>query len=407
MEVQRSSNIDFLKRAQDTDFIKVITGARRCGKSTLLRQFQTALVDSGVSPEQIISINLEELEFREIATYLDLYDHIVSRLQSDAMSYVFIDEVQMIDSFEKAVDSLYVKNNVDIYVTGSNSKMLSSEIATLLTGRYIECKVLPLSFSEYMQLHVDENPQQVFLEYAEFGGFPGVAVQQDELVSDRVLESIFKTSIIKDVLDKMPNIDQRKLQQVVEFVFNNVGNITSPNRIANAMTSKGESISNHSVSAYLSLLEDNFTLYPASRYDIRGKQLLETQQKFYLVDVGLRRVTTSREPFQDRGHALENIVYLELLRRFPKVWIGKIDNNEVDFMVTDRDRNTQYYQVALTALDEATLARELKPLQRINDAFPRWLITSDNIRATNYDGIRHINVVDWLLDGYPTQIGTN
>ncbi|MDR0837485.1 MAG: ATP-binding protein [Propionibacteriaceae bacterium] len=399
MEVKRSSNIDFLRRAQDTDFIKVITGARRCGKSTLLRQFQTALVESGVAPEQIISINLEELEFREIATYLDLYDHIVSRLKPDAMNYVFIDEVQMIDSFEKAVDSLYVKDNVDIYVTGSNSKMLSSEIATLLTGRYIECKVLPLSFAEYMQLHVDENPQQVFLEYAEFGGFPGVAVQQDELISDRVLESIFNSSIIKDVLDKMPNIDQRKLHQVVEFVFNNVGNITSPNKIANAMTSRGESISNHSVSAYLALLEDNFTLYPASQYDIRGTQLLETQQKFYLVDVGLRRVTTSRDPFQDRGHALENIVYLELLRRFPKVWIGKIDNNEVDFMVTDRDRNTQYYQVALTALDETTLARELKPLQRINDAFPRWLITSDNIRTTNYDGIRHINVVDWLLDG--------
>ncbi|GHT80944.1 ATPase [Actinomycetota bacterium] len=395
-EVLREQYLEKLRIAKDTDFIKVITGARRCGKSTLLRQFQEEIARDDADSVNIISLNLEEVEFDFINNYNDLYYFIKDKMSNSKQNFIFIDEIQGVKEFERAVDSLYVKKNVDLYITGSNSKMLSSELATLLTGRYIEIEMLPLSFSEYLEIGTGELPK-LFEQFLEFGGFPAVAMQNSEDLKDLALRSLYATSIIKDIETRMPQLEINKLERFVDFIFNNIGNTVSALNVANTMTTNGDKISDKTIGGYLTELSNCFILYPAERYDIKGKRLLRNSKKYYLVDQGIRRATKSRAPRADLGHALENVVFLELKRRFDRVWIGKVDDNEVDFAVSDNDGNVQYIQVAYSAMDENTMARELKPFKKIRDNQQKILLSLDINRPQNYDGIRHINVIDWLL----------
>ncbi|GHT82245.1 ATPase [Actinomycetota bacterium] len=395
-EINRELYLEKLRLAKDIDFIKVITGARRCGKSTLLGQFQRELLVDGVNRANIISLNLEKIEFSFIKSFEDLYYYVKDRIIDGDTNYIFIDEVQEIEEFERAVDSLFTLDNVDLYITGSNSKMLSSEIATLLTGRYIEIQMLPFSFAEYVQLR-QEKPDDIFEQFLEFGGFPAVANQGSIELMDFSIQSLYETSIIKDINQRMPHLEIQKLERVADFIFNNIGSTISANNIANTLTSNKEPIADKSISSYLSILSDSYILYPAERYDIKGKKLLKNLKKYYLVDQGLRRATRSRIPKADLGHGLENVVFLELRRRFSRVWVGKANENEVDFTVSDNDGNVQYIQVSYYTMDENTMKRELAPLQKIRDNQPKILLSLDVKRPKNYDGIRHINAIDWLM----------
>jgi predicted AAA+ superfamily ATPase len=404
MEILRERYLQELDEMLGLDFIKVITGARRVGKSTLLRQFMDRLKRSSAKDINIVYVNLDDTQFHEIKDADDLYNHIVKQCRSGLQNYIFIDEIQNVNSFEKALESLYIQPNIELFITGSNSKMLSSEIATILSGRQIELHILPFSFSEVCEIdyNSDKSKSDIFNDYLEFGGFPGVnsARRSNEKVADKALDSIYSATVIKDIVERSDHIDKLKLERLTDFAMNNIGNLTSIKKISDTLTSNGEGISNHSVSDYLQRLTDSYIFYPAVQFDLRGKKLLKTNKKYYLVDTGLRRSARSRAPRADLGHALENVVFLELKRRFSRVWIGKLDENEVDFTVSDNDGNIQYIQVAYYAMDENTMTRELKPLLKIRDNHRKILLSLDVIRPQNYDGIQHINVIDWLLDSW-------
>ena len=386
--------IDF----KDKRLIKIITGVRRCGKSTLLELYKEYLLQNGVSENQIISINFEDVDFEFISDYTKLHDYVKERLLPDIMTYVFLDEVQHVKSYEKAVDSLYIKKNVDVYVTGSNAYLLSGEYATLLSGRYVEIKMLPLSFKEYVSaLKNDIHTPKKYEKYLTNSSFPYALELKKQKDIKMYLEGIYNSVILKDIVERKKISDVSSLRLITKFMFDNIGNLCSTKKIADYMVSSGNKISVNTVDNYLDGLTNSFILYKASRYDIKGKQYLKSGEKYYFVDIGLRHFLIGSKKF-DMGRALENTVYLELLRRGYEVYIGKVGNNEVDFIAINGN-GERYYQVALTVRDETTKERELKPLNSINDHNPKYLLTMDDDPETSHNGIKQINVLDWLLGG--------
>lgn len=393
--IERTIYLNQLLRLQNKNIIKVVTGIRRCGKSTLLIAFQQYLQQHGVDAKQIIAVNLESGDFRHLLSAEKLYDYIEPLLQTGKQNYVFLDEIQNVPDFQRAVDWLYAKENVDLYITGSNAFLLSGELATLISGRYIEIKMLPLSFKEYTTAFPDNNNlPQLYAQYLLNSSFPGALEFTNRQDILNYLEGIYNTILIKDVATRKKISDIAVLQRVVEFMYDNIGNLCSPTKIANTMTSGGYKISVPTVDNYLQALTDSFVLYKARRYDIKGKERLKSGAKYYAVDIGLRYFLLGSRN-NDVGHILENIVYLELLRRGYEVYVGKNGNTEVDFLAI-RDGEQEYYQVSQSVLDENTLKRELKPLQDIRDQYPKYLLTMDYLPMGNFEGIRQLNVFDWL-----------
>nr|WP_270260284.1 ATP-binding protein [Ruminococcus bromii] len=404
--VQRKEYLEKLIEWKDDDVIKVVTGIRRCGKSTLLMQYQDYLKSIGIEENQIIAVNFEELEYEELCDYKKLYAYIKDRLVADKITYIFLDEIQKVPSFEKVVDSLYVKPNIDIYITGSNAYMLSGDLATLLTGRYVEISMLPLSFSEYMQLS-DKDKESAFADYIKYGGLPLVATMDrtDDKV-DTYLEGIYNTVIVKDIEDRQKrqesNSDKRKindiplLKTITKYLSSVIGSPVSLRGITNYLVSSGRKISANTVSNYVDALIESFIFYPAERFDIVGKQLLKANKKYYMVDLGIRNHILPRK-YYDLGFSVENIVFFELLRRGCKVTIGKYQENEVDFVAEKRGEFT-YIQVTADMVSESTFDREMKPLYAIQDNYEKIVLTLDKLTVGNYDGIKVVNVIDWLLN---------
>jgi len=395
--IQRTEYLEELKRWKDKDLIKVVTGIRRCGKSTLFELFINYLKENNIDDEQIIKINLEDADY-DFENYKELYDYINKKIDSTKQYYIFLDEVQNVPKFQKAVDSLYVKKNVDVYITGSNAFLLSGELATLLSGRYIEIKMLPLSFKEYITVFDDKNYYNLFLNYIKNGGMPGniSILQTNPNDIDKYLDGIFSTIVYKDIIARNNITDKMLLESVLKFIFDSIGSPVSTKKISDTLTSKGMTTSNHTVENYITAFLESFLIYKAERFDVKGKNLLARDYKYYSVDTGLRSYLLGKKSDSDMGHILENIVYLELKRRGYKVYVGKVDDLEIDFVAENRD-GLKYYQVALTVRDEKVLERELRSLQKTGDHYPKTLLTLDMDLETDYDGITKINVIDWLL----------
>lgn len=397
MIISREEYLNKLIAWKDKQLIKIVTGVRRCGKSMLLEIYQNYLKNQGVTDQQIIAINFEDLDFEELTDYKKLYTYLKEKLVPGKMTYIFLDEIQNVNDFPKVLDSLYIKKNVDIYVTGSNAYMLSSEIATMISGRYVQIEMLPLSFKEYMESTGNMNERGIkYAEYLENSSFP-YALQlknQPNEIRD-YLEEIYNTIVVKDIVHRKNITDTMRLKSVLKFVFDNIGNPLSPKKIADTMTSSGRKISPKTVEKYLEAFCESYIVYPAKRYNIKGKEYLKTLEKYYIVDIGMRYMLLGTQQI-DAGHILENVVYLELLRRGYKVFVGKVDHFEVDF-VAQNSKGIEYYQVALTVRDEKTLERELRPLQAIQDHYPKVILTMDDDPETQYEGIRRINARDWLL----------
>lgn len=397
--IQRIEYLDNLKAFKDKQVIKVIAGVRRCGKSTLFELYIDYLRKMGTEDSQIISINLEDLENADLLDYKALYSYIKEKLVPDKMNYIFIDEVQKCVGFEKAVDSLFIKKNCDVYITGSNAYLLSGELATLLSGRYIRIDMLPFSFKEYYEAtkEVGKSKQELFDAYLRYGSFPYVAyLENDEKIISQYIEGVYNTILIKDVATREKINDITVLENILKTVASSIGSPISTKKISDTLVSSGRKISPNTVESYLRALTDSYILYNAARYDIKGRQFLKTLGKYYFVDTGIRNHIISQSA-KDLGHLLENVVYLELLRRKNRVNIGKLAEKEVDFVATDMNE-VEYYQVCASVLDENTLERELAPLKEIKDNYPKILLTLDDIgNGANYEGIRQINVIDWLL----------
>ena len=393
--INRTEYLEELISFKDKDLIKIVTGIRRCGKSTLFDLYCDYLLKDGVSEEQIIRLNLEDADYDFITNYKELHDYIKEKLVKDKMNYVFIDEVQVIDMFEKACDSLYIKDNVDLYITGSNANLLSGELAPLLSGRYVEIKMLPLSFKEYTSYTGEVDLLRKYLDYTTKSSFPYTLKLDNSKEIRSYLDGIYNTIVIKDIVERKKIQDISQLQSVIKFMFDNVGNLCSSTKIANTMTSAGKNISVPTVENYLESLVEAFVLYKVSRYDVKGKQHLTTGAKYYLSDIGLRYYLLGSKRVDD-GAILENIVYLELIRRGYEVYVGKSDEREVDFVAIN-ETGEEYYQVAYTVRDENTLKRELASLESINDHNPKYLLTMDFTPYTSHNGIKQINVLEWLL----------
>ena len=395
--IDRIEYLEELKRWKDKNLIKVITGIRRCGKSTLFEQFINYLKNNNVENEQIIYINLEDADY-DFKDYKELYSYINNQINSKKKYYIFLDEVQNVVNFQKAVDSLYIKKNIDLYITGSNAYLLSGELATLLSGRYIEIKMLPLSFKEYVSAFEDKNYYQLFLDYMKNGGMPGniSILKSNPNDIDKYLDGIFSTVVYKDIISRNNITDKMLLESILKFIFDSIGSPISTKKISDTLTSKGIPTSNHTVENYITAFLESFLIYKAERFDVKGKNLLARDYKYYVVDTGLRSYLLGKKSASDMGHILENIVYLELLRRDYKVYVGKVDDLEIDFVAENRD-GLVYYQVALTVRDNDVLNRELKSLQKTGDYYPKILLTLDMDLESDYNGITKINIVDWLL----------
>lgn len=396
--IERTNYLKQLIDFKDQKLIKIITGIRRCGKSTLFDIYINYLKENGIKEEQIIKINLENPEYN-FNDYMELYNYIKKRLIKDEMNYVFIDEVQTVEKFQKAVDGLFIMENVDLYITGSNAYILSGELATLLSGRYVEIKMLPLSFKEYLSTFDDkQNQESKFLYYLKYGSFP----QTIELFKrapntiNSYLDGIFSTVVYKDIMMMNKITDKLILESVIKYIFDNIGSPITTKKISDTLTSMNRSTSNHTVENYISSFLESFLLYKVPRFDVKGKENLSSGYKYYVVDTGLRNYLLGKKAGQDMGHLLENVVFLELLRRGYKVYVGKLDDMEIDF-VAENHEGLVYYQVALTTRDEATLERELKPLQKTGDHYPKVILTMDNDLDADYDGIKKINLINWLL----------
>ena len=398
--IERTEYLELLKRFKDKDLIKVITGIRRCGKSTLFDLYIEYLKKNKIKSSQIININLENPEY-QFEDYMSLYNYVNKKIKDEEKYYVFLDEVQNVPEFQKAVDGLYIKKNVDLYITGSNAYLLSGELATLLSGRYIEIKMLPLSFKEYCSAFEEKNESKdrLFLEYMKNGGMPGniSILETNPNDIDKYLDGIFSTVVYKDIMARNNIGDKMLLESVIKFVYDNIGNPISTKKISDTLTSKGISTSNHTVENYLTSFLESFLIYKAERFDVKGKNLLARDYKYYAVDTGLRSYLLGKKANTDMGHILENVVYLELLRRGYKVYVGKVDEYEVDFVAENRDE-IKYYQVALSVRDEKVLERELRSLERTGDYYPKYLLTLDVDLEADYNGIVKKNVVDWLLE---------
>ena len=397
--IQREQYLDFLRRHKDQDVIKVVSGVRRCGKSTLFELFKQELLDSGVKPNQIISINFEDLEYEALQEYHALHEYIVERLIPDASVYVFLDEVQHVPQFEKVVGSLFIKPNVDIYITGSNAYFMSSDIATLLTGRYVQVEMLPLSFKEFHSAYSQQNlsDMEIYNLYIEHSSFPRLVRVEDDESIDEYLESILNTVVLKDIVTRLKITDVPLLLDIIRYLLANIGSLINPTKIANTLTSYGRKTDNKTVEKYLQGLKDGLLIYEVDRFDVKGKALLQRNAKYYVVDSAFRKFLLSRTD-SDRGHILENIVYLELVRRGYHVYVGQLQNGEIDF-VAKKPHRLEYYQVSYTVMEDVTLRRELSPLEQLDDNYPKYLLTMDVLHKTdNHNGIEQKNVLDWLLE---------
>lgn len=397
MLIERKEYLNKLEAWKNKRLIKVITGVRRCGKSTLMEMFQEQLKKEGVAESQILSVNFEDYDFYDLRDPAQLHAYIQERIDAGSMNYIFLDEVQHVADFPRVVDSLYIKKNIDLYLTGSNAYMLSGEIATLLSGRYVEISMLPLSFREYVESMGDRRELgRKYTDYLQNSSFPYTLELRDNAKEIRTyLDAIYNTVVVKDIAARKKISDTLMLESVTRFLFDNIGNPLSSKKIADTMTSAGRKIDVKTVEKMIEGLTESFILYRAGRYNIKGKQYLKTMEKYYVVDIGLRYALLGSRGV-DVGHILENVVYLELLRRGYAVYVGKVDEQEVDFVAMD-DTGCRYYQVAATVREQTTLQRELAPLQKIWDHYPKLLLTLDEDPAADYDGIRRVNALDWLL----------
>lgn len=403
--INRPEYLNRLIENKDVDLIKIVTGIRRCGKSTLLDLFHDYLVSIGIAENRIIHMNMESLRYRNLTNYLDFYDYISERILAGQKTYLIFDELQAVEGWEKAIESFRLDFDVDIYITGSNAYLLSTEFATLLSGRYIEIRMLPLSFQEFLTFYEfapDITPEVKFQNYLQFGGMPILRqFKFNEARCNEALEGIYSTVVLRDVLQRNKSADQETLNKIVLFLCSNIGSITSPNNIGNVLSAEGElnkikSIAGKTVDKYISMLKSAFVFYTVGRYDVKGKQLLKTLGKNYIIDLGFRNMLLGYRD-ADRGHILENIVFLELLRRDYRVHIGKVGETEVDF-VAEKPNEKIYVQVTETMLGEAVRERELRPLRLIQDNYEKIVLSMDRSYINSYDGIKSINIIDWLLD---------
>ena len=396
--IARIDYINYLNKFKDMPLIKVISGVRRCGKSTLFLQYIEHLKSNNIDDDHIIFINFEDLEYEEYTNYKILYNYLNKRIIDSKKYYIFLDEIQNVEKYEKTVDSLLVKGNCDIYITGSNAYMLSSELSTLLSGRYIEIKMFPLSFKEYVSYYkdVNNNYEDLFNKYINSSSYPFSINFKEKNLLNKYLEDIYNSIIIKDISLRIKKLDISLLHRIVKFMFDSIGSILSINNIANKLTSDGYKVDNKTVSKYIEVLTESMFFYKVERYDVKGKNILSSLEKYYVVDIGIRQIKLGRN-YTDLGHIIENIVYLELMRRNYNVYIGYFTNAEIDF-VAIKNGEMEYYQVCLSLLNEEVLKREVKSLKMINDNYPKYIISMDKV-GTNYniDGIKHINLIDWLM----------
>lgn len=410
IRIDRKEYLDFLVKSKDRQIIKVVSGVRRCGKSTLFEIYKDFLLENGVAKNQIISINFEDMDYEELTDYKKLYEYIKSKIIENKRNYIFLDEIQHVDKFEKVVDSLFIKENTDLYITGSNAYFMSSELATLLSGRYIELKMLPLSFKEYYQAKLEyekleqkENRIlktliQYYNEYIVNSSFPYTLQLNSDLKNiHEYLSGIYNSVLLKDIVARLKISDVMRLESVVKYIFDNIGNLTSLSKIGNTLTSMGRKTDAKTIEKYIRGLTDSLLVHEVSRYNIKGKEFLSTLSKYYVTDLGLRQMILGNRNI-DMGHILENVIYLELLRRKGNVYVGQFDKNEIDFVVINSNE-IEYYQVALTVLDENTLKRELDAFKNIKDNYPKYLIILDDVMMnTDYDGIKVVNALEWLLE---------
>lgn len=395
LNITRQEFINRLRSFKDKQLIKVVTGIRRCGKSTLLTQWQKMLLNEGIEQNQIIFINFEDYEFKDLHDKEVFYNYVKARIIPEKRMYLFFDEIQRVEHFEEVVDSFFINSLLDIYITGSNSQILSGELATYLSGRYVEIKMQPLSFREFTDaLRMQENLSSAYRKYQETGSFPYTLFLDKSSVPE-YLSGLFNTILIKDIVSRKRITDVSMLQSVTEFIFDNIGLEVSSKKIADTMTSNGRKIDSRMVENYLSALCETFIAYKVKRYNIKGKEYLKSLEKYYVADIALRSSLLGKKSM-DAGHILENLVYLELLRRRYKVYVGKYDDAEVDFVAMNEEGNA-YFQVAATVRDESTLERELRPLKAIKDNYPKLLLTLDDDPAADYYGIKRLNALDWLL----------
>lgn len=393
--IYREEYMNEIRTYKDKQIIKVITGIRRSGKSTILNEFKKELIDSGVLEKNIISINFEDNDNRELLDFQKLHDYIIEKADKKFMNYVFLDEIQNVKEFQKSIDSLLLRDYLDIYITGSNSYMLSGELATYLTGRYIQIHVLPLSFKEYLSYYGEENELKKYNEYSMYGGFPYLINLENSKEKLDYLDSIYNTVIVKDVINRKKVNDIMMLESICRFLFDSIGSNISTKKISDTLASNGRKNSVHTIEEYVNSLLESYVLYRVNRFDIKGKQLLKTQEKYYLSDLGLRAYLLGRNNNKDLGHILENIIFLELKRKGYRVYIGKNEDTEVDFVVETEDEYI-YIQVALSVREEQTLQRELKSLESISNHYKKYLITLD-YDTNNYNGIKQISAIDFLL----------
>lgn len=392
--IYRKQYMDKLISLKDKNITKVLTGIRRCGKSTILNQFKNYLIENGIKNENIISINFEDNNNNNLLDGEILHKYIMEHTDSNTKNYIFLDEIQNVVGFEKCIDSLLLREYLDIYITGSNSYMLSSELATFLTGRYIQIHVLPLSFQEYLSYYGETDELKKYNDYITYGGFPYLINIDNNNEKLEYLDSVYNTVLVKDVVSRKKINDILILESLCRFLFDNIGSYISTKKISDTLASYGRKNSVHTIEEYLNALVESYILYKVNRYDIKGKQLLKTQEKYYLSDIGLRTYLLGKSFDKNLGHILENIIFLELKRRGYKIYIGKNDLTEVDFVVETNDELV-YIQVALSVRDEGTLERELRPLESINDHFRKYIITLDY--DTNiYNGIKQISAMDFL-----------
>ena len=394
--IYRKEYMEKLASYREKRIIKVLTGIRRSGKSTILNEFKKKLIDEGISEKNIVSINFEDNSNNELLDPNKLHNYIIDKTDKNCMNYIFLDEIQNVNNFQKCVDSLFLRDYLDIYITGSNSYMLSGELATYLTGRYIQIHILPLSFKEYLSYYGEKDELKKYNEYITYGGFPYLINLDKPEEKIDYLDSIYNTVIMKDVIGRKKINDPLILESICRFLFDNIGSNVSTKKISDTLYSYGRKNSVHTIEEYLTSLLDSYILYKVNRFDIKGKQLLKTQEKYYLSDLGLRTYLLGRSYNKDLGHILENVVFLELKRRGYRVYIGKNDTTEVDFVVEAEDEYV-YIQVALSVRDEQTLKKELKPLDNISDHFKKYIITLD-YDTNNYNGIKQISAIDFLLE---------
>ena len=403
--IDRPEYLKQLIENKDVDLVKVVTGIRRCGKSSLLDLFHQYLLENGVSDDHIIHMNLESLRYRNLSSYLSFYDYISENISKDGKTYLLFDELQVVERWETAIESFRLDYDVDIYITGSSAYLLSNEFSTLLSGRYVEIHMLPLSFKEFLNFYefdLSISIEEKLQKYLQFGGMPILSEYQfNEARSFQALEGIYSTVALRDVLQRNNQVDQTTLHKLVLFLCSNIGSITSPNNIGNVLSNEGnidvkrKNVAGKTIDKYIDMLRNAFIFYSVGRYDVKGKQLLKTLGKNYIVDLGFRNMLLGYRD-ADRGHIIENVVFLELIRRDYRVYIGKVGETEVDF-IAEKPNEKLYIQVTESMASEETRERELRPLRQIKDNYEKIILSMDRNYINSYDGIKSINLIDWLL----------